>query len=138
MYNIIEVNENSLFASLFPLVWFFHYKLYFPLFLIVLLFILLGSVEWWLFLSSWIILTVYMNKGSMSILRAYCLFNEMRLHSKIYSENIKDVQLIIRQIDKKSNYTFPLIEPPVIEEKKKKRNLKKVMIWLYNLHNIII
>ena len=32
MYNIIEVNENSLFASLFPLVWFFHYKLYLPLF----------------------------------------------------------------------------------------------------------
>ena len=49
MYNIIEVNENSIFASLFPLVWFFHYKLYLPLFLIVLLFILLGSVEWWLF-----------------------------------------------------------------------------------------
>ena len=103
MYNIIEVNENSLFASLFPLVWFFHYKLYLPLFLIVLLFILLGSVAWWLFLSSWIILTIYMNKGSMSILRAYCLFNEMRVYSKIYSENIKDVQLIIRQIDNKSN-----------------------------------
>ena len=118
MYNIIEVNENSLFASLFPLVWFLHYKLYLPLFLIVLLFILLGSVAWWLFLSSWIILTIYMNKGSMSILRAYCLFNEMRVYSKIYSESIKDVQLTIRQIDNKSNYTFPLIEPPVIEEKK--------------------
>ena len=25
-YNIIEVNEASLFASLFPLIWFFHYK----------------------------------------------------------------------------------------------------------------
>ena len=124
MYNIIEVNENSLFASLFPLVWFLHYKLYLPLFLIVLLFILLGSVAWWLFLSSWIILTIYMNKGSMSILRAYCLFNEMRVYSKIYSENIKDVQLIIRQIDKKSNYTFPLIEPPIIEENKNKE-LKK-------------
>ena len=124
MYNIIEVNENSLFASLFPLVWFLHYKLYLPLFLIVLLFILLGSVAWWLFLSSWIILTIYMNKGSMSILRAYCLFNEMRVYSKIYSENIKDVQLIIRKIDKKSNYTFPLIEPPIIEENKNKE-LKK-------------
>ena len=83
-----------------------------------MLFTLLGSVAWWLFLSSWIILTIYMNKGSMSILRAYCLFNEMRVYSKIYSESIKDVQLTIRQIDNKSNYTFPLIEPPVIEEKK--------------------
>ena len=80
---------KTLFASLFPLVWFLHYKLYLPLFLIVLLFILLGSVAWWLFLSSWIILTIYMNKGSMFILRAYCLFNEMRVYSKIYSENIK-------------------------------------------------
>ena len=40
-YNIIEVNEASLFASLFPLIWFFHYKLYLPLFLIIMLFILL-------------------------------------------------------------------------------------------------
>ena len=39
----------------------------------------------------------------MSILRAYCLFNEMRVYSK-YIQKIKgDVQLIIRQIDKKSN-----------------------------------
>ncbi len=67
-----------------------------------------------------------MNKGSMSILRAYCLFNEMRVYSKIYSESIKDVQVIIRQIDNKSNYTFPLIEPPVIEEKEKEnKEVKK-------------
>ena len=124
MYNILEVNESSLFASLFPLVWFFHYKLYLPLFLIIILFILLGSVEWWLFLASWIILTIYMSKGSMSILRAYCLFNEMRFHSKIYAENIKDVQTIIRQIDKKSNYTFPLIEPPILEEEQNKEESK--------------
>ncbi len=119
MYNILEVNEGSLFASLFPLVWFFHNKLYFPLFLIIILFILLGSVEWWLFLSSWVILTIYMTKGSMSILRSYCLFNEMRIYLKIYAENIKDVQLVIRELDKKSNYTFPLIDPPVLEEKNK-------------------
>ncbi len=125
MYNILEVNERSLFASLFPLVWFFHNKLYLPLFLIVILFILLGSVEWWLFLSSWIILTIYMTKGSMSILRSYCLFNEMRIHTKLYAENIKDVQLVIRQIDKKSNYTFPLIDPPVLEDDNKKEENKQ-------------
>ena len=118
VYNILEVNERSLFASLFPLVWLFHNKLYLPLFLIVLLFILLGSVQWWLFLASWIILTVYMTKGSMSILRAYCLFNEMRVYAKVYAENLKAVQLIVRQIDKKSNYTFPLIDPPILEENK--------------------
>ncbi len=123
MYNILEVNEGSLFASLFPLVWFFHYKLYLPLFLIVILFILLGSVEWWLLLSSWVILTIYMTKGSMSILRSYCLFNEMRIYSKIYAENIKDVQLVIRELDKKSNYTFPEIDPPVLEEEKSKTDL---------------
>ena len=63
-----------------------------------------------------------MTKGSMSILRSYCLFNEMRIHTKLYAENIKDVQLIIRQIDKKSNYTFPLIDPPVLEDDNKKEN----------------
>ena len=134
MYNIIEVNENSLFASLFPLVWFLHYKLYLPLFLIVLLFILLGSVEWWLFLSSWIILTIYMNKGSMSILRAYCLFNEMRVHSKIYtvnSESIKDVQLTIRQIDNKShNFLY-------ISFNRSTSYRRKQMIWLHSLDNFL-
>ena len=119
MYNILEVNERSLFASVISSSLVFHNKLYLPLFLIVILFILLGSVEWWLFLSSWVILTIYMTKGSMSILRSYCLFNEMRIYKKLYAENIKDVQLVIRQIDKKSNYTFPLIDPPVLEEENK-------------------
>ncbi|MDC3024447.1 hypothetical protein OA264_03140 [Alphaproteobacteria bacterium] len=120
LYNILEVNESSLFASLFPLVWLFHNKLYLPLFLIVMVFILLGSVQWWLFMASWIILTVYMTKGSMSILRSYCLYNEMRVYAKIYAENLKAVQLVIRQIDKKSHYTFPLIDPPILEENKEK------------------
>ena len=52
------------YLPIIPISLVFHYKLYLPLFLIVLLFILLGSVEWWLFLSSWIILSIYMNKGS--------------------------------------------------------------------------
>ena len=115
-YNIIEVNEASLFASLFPLIWFFHYKLYLPLFLVIMLFILLGTIEWWLFLASWVILTIYMSKGSMSLLRGYCMFNEMRMFSKIYAETSKDVQLIIREQDKKSSFIFPQIPPPLLEE----------------------
>ncbi len=121
IYNIIEVNEGSLFASLFPLVWFYHNKLYIPLFLIILLFLLLGTIAWWLFLASWIILTVYMNKGSMSILRGYCLFNEMRLYFKLYAKQNKDVQLIIRKLDKKSNFIFPSIDPPENNIEKDKR-----------------
>ena len=46
------------------------------------------------------------DQSSMSILRSYCLFNEMRIHSKIYAEN-KDIQLVI-ELDKKSNYTLPI------------------------------
>ena len=119
IYNIIEVNEGSLFASLFPLIWFFHNKLYLPLCLIVILFILLGTIEWWLFFASWIILTIYMSKGSMSLLRGYCMFNEMRIYSKIYAESHRDVQLIIRDLDKKSNFIFAQIPEPEIEEEKK-------------------
>ena len=122
IYNILEVNEGSLFASLFPLVWFFHYKLYFPLFLIVILFILLGTIEWWLFFASWVILTIYMSKGSMSMLRGYCLFNEMRMFAKIYAETPKNVQLIIRELDKKANFIFAQIPAPEIEESKEDSN----------------
>ena len=124
-YNILEVNEASLFASLFPLIWFFHYKLYLPLFLIIMLFILLGAIEWWLFLASWVILTIYMSKGSMSMLRGYCMFNEMRMFSKVYAESSKDVQLIIRELDKKSNFIFPQIPPPELEEDKKVKDTEE-------------
>ena len=93
IYNVIEVNENSLFASLFPLVWLFHYKLYIPLVLVIMLFLLLGTIEWWLLLSSWVILTIYMSKGSMSLLRGYCMFNEMRMYSRFYAKSVKNVQL---------------------------------------------
>ena len=34
MYNILEVNEDLYLPHYFHLVWFFHYKLYLPLFLI--------------------------------------------------------------------------------------------------------
>ena len=126
IYNIIEVNERSLFASLFPLIWFFHNRLYLPLSLILILFILLGTIEWWLFFASWIILTIYMSKGSMSLLRGYCLFNEMRMYAKIYSVSNRDVQLIIRELDKKANFIFSQIpqpeEEPEKDSKKEKQN----------------
>ena len=128
LYNIIEVNEGSIFATLFPLIWFFHNKLYFPLFLIIILFILLGAIEWWLFFASWIILTIYMSKGSMSLLRGYCMFNEMRMYSKIFGDSHRSIQLIIRELDKKSNFIFAQIPPPEtdggkIEESKEQKNL---------------
>ena len=125
IYDIIKVNDGSLFASLFPLVWFFHYRLYLPLLLIIMLFLLLSTVAWWLFLSSWVILTIYMSKGSMSLLRGYCMFNEMRITSKIYSNSFKSVQLIIREQFKKSNFVFPEIEPPVNEDEENNSNTKE-------------
>ena len=115
-YDVIEVNDRSLLASLLPFVWFFHHKLYSPLLLLLATFILLGSIEWWLFLASWVITTIYMSKGSMSLLRGYCLFNEMKPYMKVLSPSSKEVQEIIRKIDKKSTYRFPMIKPPTPED----------------------
>ena len=60
-----------------------------------------------------------MSKGSTTLLRSYCLFNEMKLYMRIFASNNVEVQDIVRQIDKKSNYIFPLIAPPVIDDKEK-------------------
>ena len=79
-------------------------------------FLLLGSIAWWLFLASWVILTIYMSKGAMSLLRGYCLFQELRPYMKVYAQSNKSVQEIIRSIDKKSQYRFPLIDPPEDKE----------------------
>ncbi len=122
LYNEIHVNDTSLLASLLPFVWFFHHKLYMPLFLLVGTLILLGSIAWWLFLAAWVIITVYMSKSSMSLLRGYCLFNEMKIYMKIYAENNTEVQKTVRLLDKKSNYVFPLIESPKHEEDERKSN----------------
>ena len=115
-YDIIEIQDNSLLASLLPFIWLYHHRLYGPLFLMVATFLLLGSVAWWLFLAAWVILTIYMSKGSMSLLRGYCLFQEMRPYMKIYASSNKQVQEIIRSLDKKSNYRFPFIAPPEVIE----------------------
>ena len=66
-----------------------------------------------------------MSKGSMSLLRGYCMFNEMRITSKIYSNSFKSVQLIIREQFKKSNFVFPEIEPPVNEDEENNSNTKE-------------
>ena len=123
-YDIIEIQDNSLLASLLTFIWFYHHRLYGPLFLMVATFLLLGSVAWWLFLAAWVILTIYMSKGSMSLLRGYCLFQEMRPYMKIYTSSNKQAQEIIRSLDKKSNYRFPFIAPPeVIENLEENKNL---------------
>ena len=115
-YDIIEVQDNSLLASLLPFIWFYHHRLYGPLFLMFATFLLLGSIAWWLFLAAWVILTIYMSRGSMSLLRGYCLFQEMRPYMKAYAFSNKQVQEIIRSLDKKSNFRFPFIAPPEIIE----------------------
>ena len=115
-YDIIEIQDNSLLASLLPFIWFYHHRLYSPLFLMLATFLLLGSIAWWLFLAAWVILTIYMSKGSMSLLRGYCLFQEMRPFMKVYAFSNKQAQEIIRSLDKKSNYRFPFIAPPEVIE----------------------
>ena len=87
-------------------------------------FLLLGSIAWWLFLAAWVILTIYMSKGAMSLLRGYCLFQELRPYMKVYAQSNKSVQEIIRSIDKKSQYRFPIIDPPeIIENVEENKNL---------------
>jgi len=123
-YDIIEIQDNSLLASLLPFIWFYHHRLYSPLFLMVATFLLLGSIAWWLFLAAWVILTIYMSRGSMSLLRGYCLFQEMRPYMKVYAFSNKQVQEVIRSLDKKSNYRFPFIAPPeVIENAEENKDL---------------
>ena len=79
-------------------------------------FLLLGSIAWWLLLSAWVILTIYMSKGATSLLRGYCLFQEMRPYIKVYAFSNKQAQEVIRSLDKKSNYRFPFIAPPEVIE----------------------
>ena len=114
-YNEIIITDISLMASFFPFVWFFHHKLYMPLILLGGTLLLLGSITWWLFLTAWVIITIYMSKGSTTLLRSYCLFNEMKIYMRIYANNNIEVQEVVRQIDKKSNYIFPLIDPPILD-----------------------
>ena len=123
-YDILEIQDNSLLASLFPFIWFYHHRLYSPLFLMIATFLLLGSIAWWLFLAAWVILTIYMSRGSMSLLRGYCLFQEMRPYMKVYAISNKQAQEVIRSLDKKSNYRFPFIAPPeVIENEEENKDL---------------
>ena len=123
-YDILEIQDNSLLASLLPFIWFYHHRLYSPLFLMIATFLLLGSIAWWLFLAAWVILTIYMSRGSMSLLRGYCLFQEMRPYMKLYAFSNKQAQEVIRSLDKKSNYRFPFIAPPeVIENEEENKDL---------------
>ncbi len=61
----------------------------------------------------------------MSLLRGYCLFNEMRMYAKIYSASNRDVQLIIRELDKKANFIFSQIPQPEEEAEKDSKKEKQ-------------
>ena len=68
-----------------------------------------------------------MSKSSMSLLRGYCLFNEMRPYMKTFSSSNKEAQETVRKIDSKSRYRFPMISPPdLLETNNKKEGDKEI------------
>ena len=53
----------------------------------------------------------------------------MKIYMRLYANSNVEVQQTIRKIDKKSNYIFPLIDPPIIdssEEQDSEKNEKPI------------
>ena len=110
-YNVIE-DSQSILASLLPPIWLMHQRLFAPLALLIFTYILLGSIAWWMFLASWVLISVYMSKGSVSLLRGYAMLKNMKLYMYISSKDLIGAQKTIRNIDKKSHFDFSMINLP--------------------------
>ncbi len=110
-YKIIE-DSQSILASILPPIWLMYQRLFAPLALLISTYILLGSIAWLLFLSAWVIVSIYMAKGSMSLLRGYAMLKDMKLYMYISSKNLKSAQEMVRNIDKKSLFDFSMITLP--------------------------
>ncbi len=124
-YKTVDTSP-AIMSTILPPVWLMHQRLYAPLALLVMSYILLYTISPWLFLIGWILVTVYMSKSATNLLRSSALMGNSGLWMIISANNLTKVQKIIRSFDPKAKFSFSLVGPPIDNEEEKEKQKDNV------------
>ena len=114
-YDVYE-NSNSLSAGLFPPLWLAYSRKWWVLFVFSVLFFMLFSVNFFLFLLGWILTSVYCYKAQLNLLFSFSMLEGKAFSMKFAAKSMEEAHNLIRSIDPKSRFMYSKLANPVIEE----------------------
>ncbi len=122
-YDVYE-NSNSLSAGLFPPLWLAYSRKWWVLLAFSILFFMLFSVNFFLFLLGWILTSVYCYKAQLNLLFSFSMLEGKAFSLKFAAKSIDEAHNIIRNIDPKSRFMYSKLADPIIEEVPNEDNKK--------------
>ena len=114
-YEVYE-NSNSLSAGLFPPLWLAYSRKWWVLLAFSILFFMLFSVNFFLFLLGWILTSVYCYKAQLNLLFSFSMLEGKAFSLKFAAKSIDEAHNLIRNIDPKSRFMYSKLADPIIEE----------------------
>ena len=118
--DILNFKQDPM-AWIAPPLWLLKHRLYPPLIVIVILYLLMFVVNIYLFIAASIMVSIYINKAQTNLLRSFTMFEDKAHYMTIAASNEADVSQIIRKTDPNNKIRF---EKNII---KKPKTIKKVM-----------
>ena len=93
-------------AWIIPPLWLLKYRLYPPLAVVSVVYLLTFVIHAYLFIAAAIMLAVYINRAQDNLMRSFTMFEDKYHYMTIASTNEADVSLIIKRIDPKNKIRY--------------------------------
>ncbi len=122
-YDLIE-KSNSIIAGFFPPAWLAYEQKWWILSFFAILCVLLISVNFWLFLIGWMIMSIYCYKAQSNLLFSFSVLSGKAFSMKIAAKNIHSAQEIVRELNPKSRFKYSKLKTPSLENEEAENNQK--------------
>ena len=114
-YDVYE-NSNTLSAGLFPPLWLAYAQKWWVLLAFSILFFMLFSINFFLFLLGWVLTSVYCYKAQLNLLFSFSMLEGKAFSMKLAAKSMDEAHNLIRNIDPKSRFMYSKLAEPEIEE----------------------
>jgi len=103
--DILSMEKDPM-AFLFPVFWCMKYRLYPPLFALLVSYGITLFVNFFLFLITYVVLSRFVYLSQNNIMRSFTLFESKNHYMTIASSNERDVSALVKKIDPKNKIRF--------------------------------
>jgi|TARA_B110000238_G_C16061220_1_gene410592 hypothetical protein len=102
-----------------PPLWLLKYRLYPPLAVVFVLYLLTFVVNIYLFIATAIMVSIYISRAQTNLLRSFTMFEDKAHYMTVAASNEADVSLVVRKIDPSNKVRFEknIIKKSIINKK---------------------
>jgi len=103
--DILSMEKDPM-AFLFPVFWCMKYRLYPPLFALLVSYGITLFVNFFLFLITYVVLSRFVYLSQNNIMRSFTLYESKNHYMTIASSNERDVSVLVKKLDPKNKIRF--------------------------------